>query len=121
MVVRIGDSAIPIFAKLQLKALNRTDKFILGWKAPRASTELVYPEGLNKGASDDELNISFEPSPDYARLAEAAAGAMTGDSWIKGSTVSTVSDFRAALQEATELVGTRKGGMLINAVMARKT
>ena len=97
------------------------DEYGLGWKAPRNSTALVYPDGLNKGASDDELNVSFEPSPDYAKLAEAAAGASSGDSWIKGATVSTVAQFRDALQTATELVGARKGGMLISALIARKT
>ncbi|CAG8978547.1 hypothetical protein HYALB_00012421 [Hymenoscyphus albidus] len=40
-----------------------------GWKAPRNSTALVYPDGSNKEATDEELNISFNPSPDYAALA----------------------------------------------------
>ncbi|KAI8940627.1 hypothetical protein NX059_001899 [Plenodomus lindquistii] len=44
-----------------------------GFKAPKHSTALVYPNGLNEGATDDEMNISFEPSPNYAALAEAAA------------------------------------------------
>ena len=99
---------------------NANEDFALGWKAPRASTELVYPHGLNKGASDEELNISFDPSPDYARLAEAAAGAMSGKSWIKGSTVSTVTEFKDVLAEALEVVGNRRSGMLINAIIARQ-
>jgi thiamine pyrophosphate-dependent acetolactate synthase large subunit-like protein len=49
-----------------------------GWKAPRNSVELVYPDGLNKGATEDELNISFRPMPNYAALAEAAIGAGAG-------------------------------------------
>ncbi|RYP61259.1 hypothetical protein DL770_009823 [Monosporascus sp. CRB-9-2] len=49
-----------------------------GWKAPRNSTELVYPTGLSTSASDDEINVSFRPTPNYAALAEAAAGSDVG-------------------------------------------
>jgi hypothetical protein len=95
-----------------------------GWKAPRNSTELVYPEGLNKSASDDELNISFRPSPNYAALAEAAAGsesrvgeAAQGDQWMQGIRVSNVRELRAALEKAEERVVGRKKGMLVEVLM----
>ncbi|KAL5403716.1 hypothetical protein PMIN04_012765 [Paraphaeosphaeria minitans] len=95
-----------------------------GWKAPRNSTELVYPEGLNKYASDDELNISFRPSPNYAALAEAAAGserqmgeAAQGDHWMQGIRVSNVRELRAALEKAEGRVVGRKKGMLIEVLM----
>ncbi|KAK8122721.1 thiamine pyrophosphate enzyme, partial [Apiospora sp. TS-2023a] len=68
-----------------------------GWKAPRNSTQLVYPNGLNTSATDDEINISFRPTPNYAALAEAAAGSDTSwgnmtepEAWMKGVRVRTV-------------------------------
>ncbi|KAI4656067.1 hypothetical protein J4E93_000784 [Alternaria ventricosa] len=50
-----------------------------GFKAPKNSTALVYPDGLNQGATDEEMNISFRPSPNYAALAEAAAGSQSSN------------------------------------------
>ena len=35
---------------------------------------LVHPDGLGSTASNEEINISFDPSPDYAGIAKAAAG-----------------------------------------------
>ena len=95
---------------------------MLGWKAPRASTELVYPKGLNKTGSDDELNISFEPSPHYARLAEAAAGSGPAGSrgWIKGVRVMDATGLKTALEDATKFVIQRKGGVLLEVLMDRK-
>ncbi|KAJ4159432.1 uncharacterized protein LMH87_008334 [Akanthomyces muscarius] len=43
-----------------------------GWNAPRASYDLVHPEGLAQTASNDEINIAFNPTPDYAGIAKAA-------------------------------------------------
>ncbi|KAI0480099.1 thiamine pyrophosphate enzyme [Xylariaceae sp. FL0804] len=45
-----------------------------GWNAPRKSLLLVHPEGLGSQASNEEINISFDPVPDYAGIAKAAAG-----------------------------------------------
>ncbi|KAF2823561.1 thiamine pyrophosphate enzyme, partial [Ophiobolus disseminans] len=91
-----------------------------GWKAPRNSTELVYPEGLNKSATDDELNISFRPSPNYAALAEAAAGSAPeltssgqDDKWMQGVRVRNVGELEAALNTAKERVAGKGKGMLI--------
>lgn len=91
----------------------------LGWKAPRNSVQMVYPDGLNKDASDDELNLSFKPSPNYAQLAEAAAGSGDGEGWIKGLRVVNVAELRRALKQAHEVVGNRRGGILIEALMER--
>ncbi|KAJ7091422.1 thiamine pyrophosphate enzyme [Mycena belliarum] len=94
-----------------------------GWKAPRNSTELVYPKGLNKSATDDELNISFRPSPNYAALAEAASGSErevgspAQDDWMQGVRVSNVGELRLALDEATRRVGKERKGMLIEVLM----
>ncbi len=35
---------------------------------------LVHPNGLGSKATNEELNISFAPVPDYAGIAKAAAG-----------------------------------------------
>ncbi|KAI1182594.1 thiamine pyrophosphate enzyme [Nemania serpens] len=96
-----------------------------GWKAPRNSTQLVYPQGLNTTASDDEINISFRPTPNYAALAEAAAGSDAGwqnalddsGTWMKGLRVKTVREFREALQLANSRVGQERKGMLIEIIM----
>ena len=46
----------------------------IGWNAPRKSMLLVHPDGLAAKATNEEINISFDPTPDYAGIA-AAAGA----------------------------------------------
>lgn len=97
-----------------------------GWNAPKVSALLVHKEGLSsksnrKGKSrraskqslEDllvvdtdkkqkflDLNISFEPSPDYPGIATAA-----GKAW--GASVVTQNDLDPVLQEATGVV---KGG-----------
>ncbi|KAI1333125.1 thiamine pyrophosphate enzyme [Xylariaceae sp. FL0255] len=98
-----------------------------GWKAPRNSAAIVYPNGLNASATDEELNICFSPTPNYASLAEAASGSETGWSnalgegaareWMKGLRVRTVAEFREALQLASRRVADEKKGMLIEVLM----
>jgi acetolactate synthase-1/2/3 large subunit len=44
-----------------------------GWKAPRFSALGVHPEGYASRAND--LDLSFDPPPDYAGIAKAAGGA----------------------------------------------
>ncbi|POS74792.1 thiamine pyrophosphate enzyme [Diaporthe helianthi] len=97
-----------------------------GWKAPRNSTRLVYPEGLNTTASDDEMNVSFRPTPNYAALAEAAAGSEAGwennatsepPSRVKGVRVRTVRHLREALRAAVSRVVTGGKGMLVEILM----
>lgn len=43
-----------------------------GWNAPRKSMLLVHPDGLAAKATNEEINISFDPTPDYAGIAAAA-------------------------------------------------
>ncbi|RYP74997.1 hypothetical protein DL771_002645 [Monosporascus sp. 5C6A] len=96
-----------------------------GWKAPRNSTELVYPTGLSTSASDDEINVSFRPTPNYAALAEAAAGSEVGwantsanaEAWIKGMRARTVGDLKEALRHANSRVVKEGKGMLIEVLM----
>lgn len=45
-----------------------------GWNAPRRSLLLVHPDGLGSQATNEEINISFDPVPDYSGIAKAAAG-----------------------------------------------
>jgi acetolactate synthase-1/2/3 large subunit len=44
-----------------------------GWRAPRQSLLGVHPDGYASRASS--LDLSFDPPPDYAGIAEAAGGA----------------------------------------------
>jgi len=44
-----------------------------GWKAPKFSTLAVHPDGYASRA--DDLDVSFDPPPDYAGIAIAAGGA----------------------------------------------
>lgn len=45
-----------------------------GWHAPRRSMLLVHPDGVGSKATREELNIEFNPTPDYAGIAKASAG-----------------------------------------------
>lgn len=88
-----------------------------GWNAPKVSALLVHKDGLSSRSNrrgkcsdpefkprhqhtdtaDLDLNISFEPSPDYPGIATAAGGA-----W--GATVKTQNELDPAIQEATKVV-----------------
>jgi acetolactate synthase-1/2/3 large subunit len=45
-----------------------------GWRAPRFSTLALHPDGHASRAGD--LDLSFNPSPDYSGIAAAAGGAL---------------------------------------------
>lgn len=95
-----------------------------GWKAPPHSVKLVYPKGLATSASDEEINTSFHPTPNYAALAEAAAGpsvlkaSKTEESkgWMKGEQARTERKLRETLKDATTRVARQGKGMLIEAI-----
>ncbi|KAI9166474.1 Benzoylformate decarboxylase [Paramyrothecium foliicola] len=70
-----------------------------GWNAPRRSLLLVHPDGLGSKATNEEINISFDPSPDYAGIAKAAAG---GD--IHAARVEQAADLEDVLKEAIAAV-----------------
>ena len=44
-----------------------------GWKAPKFSALAVHPDGYASRAN--EIDVSFDPPPDYAAIAAAAGGA----------------------------------------------
>ncbi|KZF23455.1 Thiamin diphosphate-binding protein [Xylona heveae TC161] len=70
-----------------------------GWNAPRRSLLLVHPDGLGSRASNEELNISLVPTPDYAGIAKAAAGGN-----LFAARASTVEDLDKLLPLAVEAV-----------------
>ncbi|KNG89048.1 acetolactate synthase [Aspergillus nomiae NRRL 13137] len=70
-----------------------------GWNAPRRSMLLVHPEGDGSRATNEDLNISFAPTPDYPGIAKAAAG---GEIWA--GTAATVSELAKLLPEAIKTV-----------------
>ncbi|ETI26777.1 hypothetical protein G647_10222 [Cladophialophora carrionii CBS 160.54] len=70
-----------------------------GWNAPRRSMLLVHPDGHGSKVDNKELNISFDPTPDYAGIAKAATG---GHAWA--GTVSTVAELLEQLPQAVEAV-----------------
>ncbi|KAF1968154.1 thiamine diphosphate-binding protein [Bimuria novae-zelandiae CBS 107.79] len=70
-----------------------------GWNAPRKSMLLVHPEGEGSKVNNEELNISFAPTPDYSGIAKAAAG---GDLWAAHA--STADELAKLLPEAVKSV-----------------
>jgi len=73
-----------------------------GWNAPRRSMLLVHPNGEGSKVDNRELNISFEPSPDYSGIAKAASG---GKAWA--GCVSSVAEL---LEELPKAVAAVQGG-----------
>ena len=78
-----------------------------GWNAPRRSMLLVHPDGPGSRATNEELNISFAPTPDYAGIAKAAAG---GELWA--GRAGTVGELQKLLPEAIESVLKGSGAVL---------
>jgi thiamine pyrophosphate-dependent acetolactate synthase large subunit-like protein len=70
-----------------------------GWNAPKRSLLLVHPDGVGSKATNEELNISFNPSPDYAGIAKAAAGGN-----LFAEKVSEVGKLEDVLRRAVESV-----------------
>lgn len=87
--------------------------------------KLVYPDGLGASATDDEINTAIRPSPNYAALAEAAAGSEVGwdneikdtQGWMKGVRVQTVGELREALAAAASRLLTDRKSMLIEVLL----
>ncbi|RDK41041.1 thiamine pyrophosphate enzyme [Aspergillus phoenicis ATCC 13157] len=70
-----------------------------GWNAPRRSMLLVHPDGLGSKVNNRELNISFEPSPNYSGIARAAS-----DGNIHAIRVSDICELDTVLTEAIKVV-----------------
>ena len=78
-----------------------------GWNAPRKSLLLVHPDGEGSKVGNEELNISFAPTPDYAGIAKAAAG---GNLWA--GTAGNVGELMDLLPQAVESVRNGIGAVL---------
>ena len=78
-----------------------------GWNAPKRSLLLVHPDGAGSKVSNEELNISFAPSPDYAGIAKAAAG---GKIWAGHA--ASVDELHELLPEAVKSVKNGIGAVL---------
>ena len=72
---------------------------ITGWNAPKKSLLLVHPNGLGSKATNEELNISLAPTPDYSGIAKAAAG---GE--LLAEKVSKAEDLEGLLKRAVDTV-----------------
>jgi hypothetical protein len=59
----------------------------------------VDPDGLGSKASNKEINISFDPVPDYAGIAKAAAGGN-----LFAARIRTASEIETTLRSAVEAV-----------------
>nr|OQO16476.1 hypothetical protein B0A51_13962 [Rachicladosporium sp. CCFEE 5018]OQO24825.1 hypothetical protein B0A51_07638 [Rachicladosporium sp. CCFEE 5018] len=70
-----------------------------GWNAPRKSLLLVHPDGAGSKATNEDLNISFAPTPDYPGIAKAASG---GKCWT--GVAGTVEELAKLLPEARKAV-----------------
>ena len=70
-----------------------------GWNAPRRSMLLVHPHGEGSKVDNKALNISFEPTPDYAGIARAASG---GRCWA--GCVGSVEELVKVLPDAVRAV-----------------
>ncbi|KAG8406040.1 hypothetical protein J3458_021381 [Metarhizium acridum] len=70
-----------------------------GWNAPRKSYVLVHPDGETATATNEDINISFSPSPDYAGIAAAA-----GSGNIHPFRASKADDLESILEQAVAKV-----------------
>ena len=66
-----------------------------GWKAPKYSALAVHPDGYASRA--DDIDVSFDPPPDYAGIAAAAGGAFV-------RTVKSAGELDEAIREALRTV-----------------
>ena len=78
-----------------------------GWNAPRRSLLLVHPDGEGSKIDNKALNISFEPTPDFAGIAKAASG---GKCWA--GTARNVGELQRLLKEAVDAVKSGRGAVL---------
>ncbi|KAB8231620.1 putative thiamine pyrophosphate enzyme [Aspergillus alliaceus] len=76
-----------------------------GWNAPKLSALLVHQDGLASKSNRRDLNLSFEPSPDYPGVATAA-----GKAW--GIAVNEQDKLDFAIKEAANVVREGKSAVL---------
>lgn len=76
-----------------------------GWKAPRFSALAVHPDGYASRAND--LDIAFDPPPDYAAIVAASGGAFARK-------VEKVEELEGAVAEAFEVVRNGKRAAVLD-------
>ena len=81
-----------------------------GWKAPKYSTLAVHPDGYASRA--DDIDVSFDPPPDYAGVAAAAGGAFV-------RTVKSAGDLDEAIREALRAVRGEKRSAVLDVWLPR--
>jgi acetolactate synthase-1/2/3 large subunit len=79
-----------------------------GWKSPKLSALAVHPDGFASRAAD--LDVGFEPAPDYAGIAAAAGGAL-------GITVRTTDGLEEALDAAFQAVRSEGRAAVLDVVL----
>ena len=77
-----------------------------GWKSPKLSALAVHPAGYASRAND--LDVSFDPPPDYGGIAAAAGGAWAAQ-------VRTIAELHEALPRAMHAVRTERRCAVIDA------
>ncbi|MGZ6008582.1 MAG: thiamine pyrophosphate-dependent enzyme, partial [Rhizomicrobium sp.] len=80
-----------------------------GWKAPKMSALSQYPQGYASRSND--LDVAFDPPPDYGAIATAAGGAFA-------RTVKDPGDVELALAEAVRVVRDERRCAVIDAWLA---
>jgi len=78
-----------------------------GWNAPKRSLLLVHPDGVGSKATNEELHISFAPTPDYAGIGYAASG---GEAWA--GRAATVDELSTVLRQAITAVKSGKSAII---------
>jgi acetolactate synthase I/II/III large subunit len=68
-----------------------------GWKAPKQSALAVHPHGY--ASRDDDIDLSFDPPPDYAGIAAAAGGAFARIVKSAGALEEAIRDGLRAVRE----------------------
>jgi acetolactate synthase-1/2/3 large subunit len=79
-----------------------------GWRAPRFSMLGVHPDGV--GSQEPDLNISFDPVPDYSGIAAAAGGAYARK-------IEKVEEVESAIAEALRVVREEKRCAVLDVVV----
>ncbi|HLH44987.1 MAG TPA: thiamine pyrophosphate-requiring protein [Bryobacteraceae bacterium] len=80
-----------------------------GWRAPRYSALAVHPDGF--AAKSRDLDIAFDPPPDYSAIAAAAGGAFA-------RIVKQPSELNAALDQALEAVRRQRRAAVLDVWLA---
>jgi acetolactate synthase-1/2/3 large subunit len=80
-----------------------------GWRAPRYSALAVHPDGF--AAKSDDLDIAFDPPPDYSGIAAAAGGAFA-------RVVKHPSELNPALEQALDVVRNQRRAAVLDVWLA---